>query len=212
MYYGRMKTPVDHLARRGGPTRSGSDIEAVQAQFERNAIWNRMVTAGDRLPDMALIEADLGLVHLHRLRHTGPVVLVFFSYVGSVRCEAALRRYRDRLEPALVVLNAHLVAVSPQVPERLRELKRRLDLGFLVASDPRHALIDRLNIGFEVPGADTVLGAGRAVLPFATVVVADRAGFVRHVDVRGDWASPTDPQAIIRVVEAMESRRRSATG
>lgn len=206
MYYGRMTTPVEPLIRPAEPTRPGGDLEAVRAQFERNAFWHRMVAVGDRLPDMPLIEADLGPIHLHRLRHTGPVVLVFFSYAGSARCEAALRRCRDTLNPALVGLNAHLVAVSPQVPERLRGLKRRLDLDFLVASDPRHALIDRLNIGFEVPGADTALGAGRAVLPFAAVVVADRAGEVRHVDMRGDWTTPTDPRAIVRAVDAIESR------
>jgi peroxiredoxin len=117
-------------------------------------------------------------------------------------CDAALRYYQNTLAPALTRLDAHLVAVSPQVPERLEAVKRRHDLSFLVASDPRHTLIDALNIDFASPGADTVLGTGRSVLPFATVVVADRAGLVRYADVRADWTSLTAPGSIIRAVQA----------
>jgi peroxiredoxin len=206
-----MTTPVESLVRAVPQIRYRGDAEALRLQFERNAIWNRMVCAGDRLPDVPLIEAELGPIHLDRLRHTGPVVLVFFRYAGSPECEAALRNYRHTLAPALSGLDAHLVAVSPQVPQRLAEAKRRLGLGFLVASDPRHGLLDKLNIGFESPGADTVLGAGRSMLPFAAVVVADRAGVVRYADVHADWTSITAPGAIIRAVHAFESRRQ-ATG
>ena len=185
------------------PVRYSGDIEAFRLQFEQDAIWHRMIAAGDRLPDLPLLEADLGVIHLDRLRHTGPVVLVFFHYAGSPECEAALRTYEYTLAPALDGLDAHLVAVSPQVPERLAAVKRRHHLSFLVASDPRHGLIDALNLGFASPGADTVLGAGRSVLPFAAVVVADRTGVVRFTDVHADWTTLTAPGAIIRSVHKM---------
>jgi peroxiredoxin len=195
--------PLPHTARGAGrPVRYSGDVEAFRLQFERNAIWNRMIAPGDRLPNVPLLEADLGPIHLDRLRHTGPVVLVFFHYAGSPECEAALRSYQYTLAPALAGLDAHLVAVSPQVPERLEAVKRRHNLSFLVASDPRHSLIDALNIGFASPGADAVLGAGRSVLPFAAVVVADRAGLVRYADVHADWTTLTAPGAIIRAVHA----------
>jgi peroxiredoxin len=119
-----------------------------------------MVTAGDLLPDLPLLEVDLGPIHLNRLRDTGPVVLVFFRHAYSPECDAALRAYRDSLAPALAALDAHLVAVSPQAPARLEAVKRRHDLGFFVASDPRHLLIDAFNLGFSSPGIDTALGTG----------------------------------------------------
>jgi peroxiredoxin len=73
-----------------------------------------------------------------------------------------------------------VVAVSPQVPARLAAIKRRHDLSFFVAADPRHTLIDAFNLGWAEPGADRILGTGRSVLPFPAVVVADRAGVVRY--------------------------------
>jgi len=182
--------------------RYSADAEAFRLQFERDAIRHRMVARGDRLPDMPLFEADLGPIHLDRLRRTGPVVLVFFRHAGSPECAAALRTYQHTLAPALDRLGAHLVAVSPQAPRHLAAVKRRHE-SLLVASDPRHSLIDALNIGFAAPGAGALLGTGRAVLPFATVVVGDHAGRVRYADVHADWTSITAPGAIIRAVHAI---------
>ncbi|HEY0533837.1 MAG TPA: redoxin domain-containing protein [Actinoplanes sp.] len=164
-------------------TQRTGDTETLRRQFDRDGIWQRTVRPGDRVPSAVLVEADLGPIHLDRLRMTGPVVLVFVKYAGSAVCESTLERYERELAPAV---DAHIVAVSPQVPARLAALKRRHDLSYFVASDPRHVLIDAFNLGFAEPGADVILGTGRSVLPFPAVVVADRAGVVRYADIRPD--------------------------
>ncbi|GLX99787.1 MULTISPECIES: redoxin domain-containing protein [Actinoplanes] len=179
------------------------DDEAFQQLLDRNAVWQRMVAVGDRLPDLPLLEADLGPIHLDRLLDTGPVVLMFVRFAGSADCEAALRAYRKSLLPELTRLDAHLVAVSPQAPARLAAVKHREELDFFVASDPRHVLIDALNIGFSSPGADRVLGTRRSVLPFASVVVADRAGVVRFADIRANWSDPVPAAEIVQTVASM---------
>ncbi|GAA4951023.1 redoxin domain-containing protein [Actinoplanes utahensis] len=176
------------------------DDAAFRQLLDRNAIWKRMVATGDRLPLVPLYEVDLGPVHLDRLLDTGPLVLVFVRYAGSPWCESLLRAYSADLEPALTGLGAHLVAVSPQAPRRLAAVKHRDDLRMLVTSDPRHVLIDALRIGFSSPGADKPLATGRSVLPFATVVVADRSGTVRFTDVRPNWL---DQLPAGRIVEAV---------
>jgi peroxiredoxin len=159
------------------------DELSVRRQFERDGIWSRMVAPGDRLPELPLVEVDLGPIRLDRMRQTGPIVLTFFRHASSPSCNAVLNAYAKDLAPELDALGAHLVAVSPQLPDRLRAVKRRHNLDFFVASDPRHALIDALNIGFERAGTETLLGTRDAVLPLPAAVVADRAGTVRFVDV-----------------------------
>lgn len=201
-----VRNPGNATRDAGRPIRHGVDDQTFRFTFESNAIWNRMVAAGDRLPDLPLLEVDLGPIHLNRLRDTGPVVLVFFRHANSAPCDTALRAYRDSLAPGLAALDAHLVAVSPQAPARLEAIKRRHDLGFFVASDPRHTLIDAFNLGFSSPGSDTVLGTGRSVLPFAAAVVADRAGNVRFADVRANWSTTTDPERIITAVRGIGRR------
>lgn len=185
------------------PAPRRGDAGALRRQFERDAIWDRMVKPGDRLPSAVLIEADLGPIHLDRLRMTGSVVLVFVRYASSGTCDATLARYRDELAPALAGTDAHLVAVSPQVPERLAEIKRRHDLSYFVAADVRHTLIDAFNLGFAEPGADVILGARYSVLPFPAVVVADRAGVVRFADVRPDGGPHTEASRVLAAVRAL---------
>ncbi|GAB1691882.1 hypothetical protein KRM28CT15_36850 [Krasilnikovia sp. M28-CT-15] len=185
------------------PTATGPiDAAAVRHQFEQDAIWSRMVAPGDRLPAVPVVEVDLGPIHLDRLRQTGPVVLVFFHHATSAPCLAALRRYAVTLAPTLDELGAHLLAVSPQERGRLETLKYRLGADMFVASDPRHSLIDALNIGFTSPEAATPLGTGRSVLPFPAVVVADRRGVVRLVEVSADR---TPAATIIKAVRAIQS-------
>jgi len=159
--------------------RRRAEEAAVRRQFERDAVWSRMVTAGARVPDLPLIEVDLGPIHLRRLLNTGPLVLVFIRYAGSAACEETLVAYERTLAPACAELDAHLVAVSPQRAELLAPVKHRNDLSYLVAADPRHTLIDAFGIGYPVPEAVGTLGTRRSVLPYPTVVVADPTGTVR---------------------------------
>lgn len=173
-----------------------------------------MVASGDRLPVPSLIEVDLGPIHLSRMLHTGPVVLMFIRHAASTTCETALRGYRHTLAPVLADLSAHFVAVSPQAPDRLAGLKHRNDIDFLVASDPRHVLIDALNIGFACPEAERALGTRRGVLPYAAMIVADRTGIVRLATVQPDWSHPVDPALITAAVTGTAPERgpRIASG
>jgi peroxiredoxin len=169
-----------------------SDEAAFRRQLERDAVWSRMIAPGGRVPDLPLVEADLGPVFLHRLLDTGPLALLFFRHDASPACEAALAAY-DR---ELASHDAHTVAVSPQRPDLLAGLKRRLGCELLVASDPRHALIDAFGLGFASPESAAQLGTGRSTLPYAAVVIADRSGLVRYVDVSPDPADRTSPRTV----------------
>jgi peroxiredoxin len=186
-----------------GPGRRLGDPEGLLRQLDQEAIWHRLVKPGDRLPSSVLLEADLGPIHLDRLRMTGSVVLVFVKFAASEVCAATLERYQRELVPALAATDAHLVAVSPQIPVKLAEVKRRHDLSYFVASDVRHVLIDAFDLGFAEPGADVILGAGRSVLPFPAVVVADRAGVVRYADVRPDGSAHPEPSEILAAVRRL---------
>ena len=171
--------------------RRRAEEAAVRRQFERDAVWTRMIAPGGRIPDLPLIEVDLGPIHLRRLLATGPLVLAFFRYAGSAACEDTLVAYERTLAPACADLGAHLVAVSPQRPQLLAPVKHRNDLSYLVAADPRHSLIDAFGIGYPAPEATGTLGTRRSVLPYPSVVVADRAGTVRYADVHPFTAART---------------------
>ena len=173
------------------------------------------VKPGDQVQGFTLPEVDGGEVELEGLLDKGPVVLVFFRFEGCPACNLALPYYQRRLHPALKALGATLVAVSPQVPERLVAIKRRHELEFLVASDLGNALGRRFGIlyTFDEPSKAAALargafigdvtGTGTWELPMPAIVVIGQDGRVAFADVTPDWMERTEAEPVIAAVKSL---------
>lgn len=170
------------------------------------------VQVGDRLDPFTLRDVEGGDLPLEALIQRGPAVLVFFRFAGCPACNIALPYYEEALAPGLRDLGATLVAVSPQVPERLGEIKTRHGLSFKVASDPDNALGRRFGILYTADEAsqaaqrakggfigDTT-GTGTWELPQPAVVVIDHERVVRFVDVSPDWLVRTEADPVLEAV------------
>lgn len=184
-------------------------------ELVETADYAGFVKAGDVAPPFSLPEVDGGVVTLDGLLAKGPVVLVFFRFAGCPACNIALPYYQRQLLPGLQALGATLVAVSPQVPERLVEIKRRHDLGLLVASDVDNALGRAFGVTFEANEASRraaqakgsslgdTLGTGTWELPMPTVLVIDQDRIVRFADVAPDWLARTEAEPVLDAVKAL---------
>lgn len=173
---------------------------------------SRFVKAGDRVEPFTLPEVDGGNVTLDGLVQSGPAVLVFFRFEGCPACNLALPYYQRNLLPGLRKLAVPLVAISPQVPEKLVAIKQRHTLGFQVASDLGNALGRRFGILYSFDEASRraslakgtpigeVTGTGTWELPMPTAIVIDRERIVRFADVHPDWLVRTEADAILNAV------------
>lgn len=174
----------------------------------------RWVKVGDTLPAFELEEVDGERLNVASLTSAGPAVLIFFRFAGCPACNIALPYYDRALAPALRDLGARLVAVSPQVPERLVEIKRRHNLSFEVATDRDNVLGRQLGILYEANAAtqlaarakgsfigDTT-GTGTWELPQPTVIVIGQDGRVRFVEVSPDWLVRAEAEPVIAAVRA----------
>jgi peroxiredoxin len=182
----------------------------------------RFAKVGDTLTPFSLEEVNAGTLTLDSLLQQGPAVLVFFRFAGCPACNIALPYYQRQLAPGLKQLGATLVAVSPQVPERLVDIKLRHDFDFLVASDVGNKLARRLGILYTFDQASQqagiaggkpigeVTGTGTWELPMPTVVVIDRERVVRFVDVAPDWLVRTETEPVLDAVSAVVSEQRQA--
>jgi peroxiredoxin len=174
------------------------------------------IKVGDLVPDFALPEVDGEILRLSSLLRDGPVVLVFFRFAGCPACNIALPYYQEALWPALRQRGAQLVALSPQIPERLVDIKRRQGLEFLVASDVDNGLARTLGITFQPDAAtqaatlakggatisDTT-GASTWELPMPAVVVIDQDRRARFVDISPDWLVRTEAPPVLAAVDAL---------
>jgi len=174
------------------------------------------VKAGDRLEPFTLTEVDQGPLDIDALLKRGPVALVFFRFATCPACNIALPYYNRQLAPKLAALGATLIAVSPQDPVRLKDIKDRQQLDFLVASDG-NALGRRLGVLYTFDEASRaaalakgnfigdVTGTGAWELPMPTAVVIDENRVVRFADVSPDWMIRTEAEPIVEAVQALLS-------
>jgi peroxiredoxin len=190
---------------------------ANRQSLEDRANREGFVKAGDRVEPFELDETDGGKVVLTDLLADGPVVLLFFRFEGCPACNAALQGYQRTLAGPLRQLGAHLVAISPQVVDRLGAIKQRHGLDFIVASDPDAVLIDKFGIGFAPDKASrrqsladghdlsAILGTESWTLPYPTAVVIGTDRVVSFADVHPNWMVRTQADVIIDVVRNLTS-------
>ena len=180
--------------------------------------YDAFVKAGDAVDPFTVEEVGGALLSRDQLLNQGPLVLVFFRFAGCPACNIALPYYNEALQPGLKALGATLVALSPQIPDRLAAIKSRHALEFWVATDRDNALGKRFGVVFEPDEAsktaatakgafigDTT-GTGTWELPMPAAIVIDRDAVVRFADVSPDWLARTEAGPILAAVEALVRR------
>ncbi len=175
----------------------------------------RFVRAGDTIFPFTLEEVDGETLTRDGLLARGPLVLVFFRFATCPACNIAVPYYNRHLAPALGALGATLVAVSPQIPERLGDIKRRHQLDFLVATDRDNTLGRRLGILYSFDDASRcaaeakgrpigdVTGTGSWELPMPAVIVLGQDGMVRFAEVSPDWLVRAEAEPVIAAVRTL---------
>lgn len=106
---------------------------------------NGVLEVGSKAPDFTLASVEGKEVNLYDLLDQKNVVLVFYRGDWCAFCNIQLiglkKDYQEFKE-----LNAEIVAVSVDSVERERALSERLNLPFLLLSDPGHKVIQRYNV------------------------------------------------------------------
>jgi peroxiredoxin len=173
------------------------------------------VKVGDGVEPFSLLKVEGGSLNQDELLANGPAVLIFFRFAGCPACNIALPYYQRRLYPQLQALGVPLVAVSPQVPQKLVEIKTRHNLELQVASDPDNRLGRRLGIlySFDEASRKAALAKGSSIgettgtgtweLPQPTVVVIARDATVAFAEVSPDWLVRTEADPVISAVERL---------
>ncbi len=173
------------------------------------------VGVGDSLTSVTLLDAHENPVELGTLWAGGPLVVVFYRGGWCPYCNIALRAYQTGLVGQLSAFGAQLVAISPQRPDQSLSTQEKDELTFTVLSDPGSRFARAVGIAFEpsdeVRATQRKLGldlaevnaAGATELPMPTVLVVDREGVVRFVDVHADYTSRTEVSTILDALRAL---------
>lgn len=196
--------------------------ERQRRHLDETADRSQFVAAGDTVPDFTLVSVDGETLAAPELLAHGPVLLVFFRFAGCPVCNIALPYYDRALRPGLEAQGVRLVAVSPQVPGKLQDIKTRHQLGFTVVTDPDNALARAFGIVFEPDetaraaalargsSLPEVTGTGTWELPMPAVVLIDTDATVRFAEVTPDWLARSEAETILSAIAQTLQRKLSA--
>jgi peroxiredoxin len=174
----------------------------------------RHIQVGETPAPFTLLDVDGGVITRDDLVRFGPAVVIFFRFAGCPACNIALPYYERELWPALKAAGVRLVAVSPQVPEKLVDIKIRHDLGFIVASDPDNRLGKALGITFDSDtapppvGADwigSLTGTNSWTLPQPTILILNEDASIKFIDVSPDWLTRSDAATILAEISKVRT-------
>lgn len=167
---------------------------------------------GEVIAPFELERVEGGAIRSQDLVEKGAAVLVFFRHESCPACNIALPYYDRNLWPTLRSLGVPLVAISPQIPGSLINIKNRHSFTFQVASDPGARLGRRFGLTFKSEGEPKPesIAQGLAELTHPAVVIIDDKHTARFVDVTPNWMARTEAEPVIEVVRALVEARGSS--
>jgi peroxiredoxin len=124
--------------------------------------------------------------------------------------------------PELRALGASLVAISPQLPQYGRAVRRRAKLEFDVLTDLHLRVAEAFRLVFTLPAELKELYAsfGHALdkfhdepafrLPMPAHYVMDQSGLIRAADVNPDYTVRPEPDGTVAIVRDIQAGRGSA--
>ncbi|WP_126453206.1 peroxiredoxin-like family protein [Sulfuriflexus mobilis] len=170
----------------------------------------------DMAPDFSLPNAYGEPQQLSELLRTGSVVLTFYRGIWCPYCQVQLRAYQKIL-PEMRENGAHLIAISPQVPDTSLQTQNEWQLGFEVLSDVKNVVAGRYGICYDIPRDHVdlleIIGFSleknyedeRAILPLAATFVIDRGGYIRWCFVDRNYRKRAEPEAILAAIKALRT-------
>jgi peroxiredoxin len=197
-------------------------MDAATAALVADGAAGRALQPGAPAPDFILPDSQGAPVRLNQLLATGPVVLVFYRGGWCPYCNIHLRGYQ-RMLGEFRAAGAHVVAVSPQLPNPSLETRMGNDLEFPVLSDVGLHVARAFGIVFTLPPRlldlyaafghplEGVNGdAGATELPIPATFVIGRDSRILHTHADEDYTSRSEPEEVLKVVTAIRAQPRVA--
>ncbi|TWT85488.1 putative peroxiredoxin bcp [Posidoniimonas polymericola] len=183
------------------------------AEVRDTGIEGKAANVGDPAPDATLYDSEGDKVEFSSLWAEGPVVLTFYRGGWCPYCNLQLQNLQKSVA-ALEGAGARVVAVAPELPEKVGETVAKHDLSFLVLSDKHNALAKKLGIVFKLP--DVILpvyrdrlklaeynGDQAFELPLAATYVIDADGVIRYAFLDADYAKRAEPRDVLAALKKL---------
>ena len=185
-------------------------LQEFQKLVITNARHIRGMKTGDKAHDFSLPNATGKIVSLSQYLNLGPVILKFYRGEWCPICNLDLREIQKYIYK-FNVFNAHVIAVSPQIPDDALTMVQKNELEFEVLSDAHQKVISDYGLQFD-PGEDyhrrrdlTVLnGDGSKFLPVPATFIIDSSFTITAAHVEADYTQRMSPEEMLNALEQLK--------
>lgn len=205
-------------SRRGNGARQEA-FEAGIDEVRQSGILKRARGVGDRAVDFDLPLANGSQLRLNELLSVGPVVLVFYRGGWCPYCNRHLAALQKSLEE-IQSLDAQLVAITPELPEKALATQEKGRLAFPIVSDEGNKVAREYGLVFRI--SDKVIpyydgffdieeynGDRSYELPLAATYVIDAGGVIRYAFLDADYKARAEPKEILATLQRLKSGGRA---
>lgn len=181
-------------------------------------IAERAVGVGEVLPEFRLPSIEGTVVSSRELLSRGPLVISFYRGGWCPYCNIELRALQSRL-PEIEALGASLVAIIPELPDRVAMTADSNALMFPVLYDQGNSVARRFRLthqiapevaGYQLGNGNDVAaynGMDHAEVPLSATYVVGADGIVRYVFVDEDHTRRAERDAVIGVLHDLAAGR-----
>jgi len=171
-----------------------------------------VLSVGETIPDLVLRTATGQPFDLIEAVSNQPAVLVFYRGGWCPFCTLHLAKLQT-IEPQLLTMGYQILAISPDLPEKLAEADGKHDYSYTLLSDSAMNAAKAFGLEFEVDvvtrgkykdfGIDLEAASGEThhLLPVPAVFVVGTDGIVRFSHSNPDYKVRLEPEEILRAAQ-----------
>lgn len=171
--------------------------------------------AGEKTPDTTLYTQEAKELKIQGLVKEKPTVLIFYRGGWCPYCTKHLSAL-STIEEKLIALGYQIVAVSPDSPAKIQEMRNKQKLtSYTILSDSDMETAKAFGIAFQVPPElvakykneyhiDIEADSGRKhhLLPHPAVYIIGTDGQIDYSHVNEDYKSRLDPAEILQAAKS----------
>jgi peroxiredoxin len=174
------------------------------------------IKIGEKVPDFKLPDVNGNIVILSELLSNGPVIISFYRGSWCPYCNLELKALQARISD-FNTLEAKLVLISPEVPDRSLSKNEKEKIEFLVLTDQDSIIASRYGVAWEVPefilehmkkdrdlDLAKINNGKRNILPIPATFVIGKDGLVAWQYTSIDFRARAEPDDIVLALKELK--------
>ncbi len=190
-------------------------------ELVNSGIAERTLNEGDELPQINLPNAVGKSINVNSMLKDGPVVISFYRGAWCPYCNLELKALQQAL-PEIKLLDAQLIAISPNTPDNSISSIEKHGLEFEVLTDAGNKIAKEFRLvfnlaeelrpiykqfNFDIPKYN---GDESWELPIPATYIVNTDGKIMHAFVNADYTKRIEPTEIISKLKELTAHKQQA--